>query len=468
MSWVTILTPLFNGIEYLEECYKSVLSQSDSEWKWIIGINGHGDDTNVLYTSLKNYIKDQRIIIKNYTTVGKVATLNAMMNDVTTDYVALLDCDDIWFPNKLEVQKTILYQNRFIDVLGTNLQYIGELNHIPDLPYGHITYDILLNVNPMVNSSVVMKRECAVWEDRYSLEDYDMWFRHVLHGKNLVSIKEPFIYHRVHSTSFYNNSGKQDINSLLNYYKKYVEDVSIVTAYYPFKSKFEVTDYMKWLEFWREQPCKLIFFTSPEFVPLIENLRKNYKEKTVVIGLPFDQLVAFEKYGKEFWIEQKEHDYEDYHTYELYAIWYEKKEFVRKAILKNPFNTSKFVWCDAGICRDERWIPHIRTFPVSFKIPHDKMLVLRINDFEAYDDYFKMNCVGGGILAGSANSWIEFCDAYDNMLKDYVSKHKFIGKDQSIIASLIKANPYKFTLVKRYENFDDFTCWFTLLFYLSL
>ena len=123
MAWVTILTPLFNGIEYLEECYTSVLAQTNNDWLWIIGINGHGDDTNVIYTSLKTNIKDSRIIIKNYSTSGKVDTLNEMMCSVNTPYVALLDCDDIWFPNKLEIQKEILDKNPFIDVYWRTQSY---------------------------------------------------------------------------------------------------------------------------------------------------------------------------------------------------------------------------------------------------------------------------------------------------------------------------------------------------------
>ena len=66
MSWVTILTPVFNGIEYLEECYKSILKQTHKEWIWISGINGHGDDTNFVDKTLKININDSRIIIKNY------------------------------------------------------------------------------------------------------------------------------------------------------------------------------------------------------------------------------------------------------------------------------------------------------------------------------------------------------------------------------------------------------------------
>jgi glycosyltransferase involved in cell wall biosynthesis len=467
MAWVTILTPFFNGIEYFEECYNSILQQTEKEWIWIIGINGHGDDTNLIYTSFKNNITDHRIIIKNYLTKGKVATLNSMMEDVNTSYVALCDCDDMWFPNKLMLQKVFVTTYDSIDVFGTGLQYIGELNHIPTLPTGVITFDTLLKINPIVNSSVIMKKDVCKWEDSFGLEDYDLWFRLLLENKKIFTIAEPYIYHRIHRSSYFNNSGIQDLNGLINHYKKLVDDVTIVTAYYPIKSKFLIQDYIEWLEFWKTQNKNLVFFTSLEYVPLIENLRSNYKEKTKVISLDFDNLEAFKKYSKDFWLSQKCLDHEEYHTYELYAIWYEKKEFVKKAILLNPFNTNKFVWCDAGICRDKVWIPSIQSFPNAYKIPEDKFLVLRITDFEVHDDFKKINCVGGGILAACKNVWLDFCEQYDVMIKRYVEKNKFVGKDQSIIASMIKENPSAFKLVSRYKNFDDFLCWFTLLFYLS-
>jgi glycosyltransferase involved in cell wall biosynthesis len=462
MPFVTILTPLFNGIEYFEECYNGIINQTESDWVWLIGINGHNDNT--IFSKLKEKISDKRIFVKQFETIGKVNTLNEMMKDVTTEYIALCDVDDIWFPTKLELQKMFVNQFKEIDVFATNLQYIGEMNHVPELPHGIITFDILSKINPVVNSSVIMKKTVAFWEDRFGLEDYDLWFRCLLSSKKIFTIPHPFIYHRVYKNSYFNNSGRQDLNGLLKYY---LYDVTVVTAYYPMKSKFEISDYMKWLEFWKSQPCNLVFFTSQEFVPLIENLRQNYKEKTNVIALDFNNLEAFQKYGKNFWMKEKEKDFESYHNYELYAIWYEKKEFVKKAITLNPFSTTKFVWCDAGICRQDGWREHIRKFPLSYIIPDNKFLVLRITDFEQFDDFLKINCVGGGILAARKELWLEFSDKYDKMLNRYIFLNKFVGKDQSIIASMVKETPEFFQLIKRPENFDDFTCWFTLLFYLS-
>jgi glycosyltransferase involved in cell wall biosynthesis len=42
--FISILTPLYNGVEFLEECVDSVLAQTHTEWEMIIAVNGHGED----------------------------------------------------------------------------------------------------------------------------------------------------------------------------------------------------------------------------------------------------------------------------------------------------------------------------------------------------------------------------------------------------------------------------------------
>lgn len=466
--WVTILTPLFNGIEYFEQCYKSVINQSEQNFIWIIGVNGHGDDANEIYQNLLQY-KSEKIIVKNYSTKGKVDTLNEMIKDVNTPYIALLDVDDIWFNNKLEVQKRILDTYPEIDVLGTNLQYIGELNHIPNFPTGVISLETLFQINPVVNSSVVIKKSIGFWRNNFNgLEDYDLWFRCALQSKIIVTIPQPLIYHRVYSGSAFNGSGVQDLHSFIEYYKHKVLSVTIVSAYFPMDSKFSETNYLEWIQFWNTVDCNLVFFTTKEFAPIIEKLRSDKKEKTKIITMELVDLVAFQKYGSDFWIHQKQLDHEQYHTPSLYAIWYEKKEFVRKAIEANYFNSEKFVWCDAGICRNIKWMEYTKSFVNGLRVPNDKFLVLRITDFENdTKDLQNINCVGGGILSATKDKWIEFADNYDIVMKEFIEQNKFVGKDQTIIASMYLRDRDFFSLFPYYKNLNDFDLWFSLLFYLS-
>jgi hypothetical protein len=194
----------------------------------------------------------------------------------------------------------------------------------------------------------------------------------------------------------------------------------------------------------------------------------NYFGSTSGIALDagiFYEIEAYKKFSKDFWLGEEEKDHETNHSADLYAIWYEKKEFVKKAIVMNPFFTNKFVWCDAGICRSESWISHIQYFPLSCKIPEDKFLLLKITDFENEEDLKFKNSVGGGILAGTKEKWFEFSEQYDSVLQEFVENSKFVGKDQTLIATMYKKNPAFFKLIDR--QFDEYMCWFTLLFFLS-
>jgi glycosyltransferase involved in cell wall biosynthesis len=472
-QWVTVLTPLFNGIEYFKECYDSVLKQTDKNWRWIIGVNGHGDDSNEIYQMILK-IKDNRIIVKNFSNLfNKVDTLNEMLQYVDTEYVALLDCDDVWFENKLEIQKMILDKFKHIDVLGTSCKYIGELNHVLDVPEGKVDMNLLFKQNPLVNSSVLLKTSVIKefkWINRFNLEDYDLWFRLIAEKKELQVFNKPFIYHRIHNDSAFNNSGVQNVSALLDYYKKEVCDVTIVSAFFPMKSKFSPKQYLEWIApFWSSVDCNLVFFTSEEYVPFIESIRSkngSYSSKTKIVCMDFQECNAYKKYSKQFWIDEQKKDFETCHSEDLYAIWYEKKEFVLKAIEQNYFNSSKYVWMDAGICRSVDWIQHIQRF-YSYKIPNDSFLIVKITDFENEDDLQQKNCVGGGILAATKEKWIQFSEKYDDMLQKFVKENKFVGKDQTLIATMYKESSSFFTMISRPSSFNEFTCWFTLLFYLA-
>ena len=132
------------------------------------------------------------------------------------------------------------------------------------------------------------------------------------------------------------------------------------------------------------------------------------------------------------------------------------------------FNTSKFVWCDAGICRNINWISKLKSFPRSDKILEDKFMVLRITDFEKEKDFQQINCVGGGVLAGTKEVWLEYYNKYDSMIQTYLDNNKFIGKDQSIIASMIQQEPNFFYLTSILPTLNDgVLCWYSLLFYLT-
>ena len=168
---------------------------------------------NFVYSIISNKIK-----INYYTTKGKSATLNAMVKDCKYDLVALLDVDDKWLPTKLEKQSK--YWDDF-DVVGANCQYFGDRNDSPNIPTGDISDFDFLQVNPVINCSVVLKKEYAYWNEvnTVGLEDYELWLQLRLKNKKFYNIPEILCLHRINTKSAFNNTNTLYVDQLLEQYK---------------------------------------------------------------------------------------------------------------------------------------------------------------------------------------------------------------------------------------------------------
>lgn len=483
---ISILTTVKNGYEFLEECAKSIFLQRCEygdikvEWEWWIGVNGHGDGGPALEEArrIQSLGKDYRIHVVNMPEVrGRVEALNTLCSMTKGEWIGILDCDDIWEADKLITQVIALKMSTEpIDIVGTHCAYFGEVNGVsPKLPSGWITFDDVSESNPIINSSVLIRRELAVWEDRYGLEDYDLWIRAARSDRKLFNIPHPLVRHRIHRGSTFNGTSAQDIGGLQAFYS--IGPPTVVTAYYPIRSKFTVKEYINWIgQFWPNVSCALVFYTSPNLVELFERVFSG-RSNTRVIGVPFSSLEAFHKLSPKVWTDTYSLDKEKGHSPELYALWYEKKEFILRTIRENPFSSDRFVWCDAGIGRSSEWASLLKRFPLKNRIPRDKVLILEIDPLKKEDScidewgipgrFDEAATFGGGILASGLEGWMRWSKAYDAMLMRYHLAGRFIGKDQNIMASMILQEPGLVSIVKRPHALGSIVGWFYLLFFLT-
>ena len=483
---ISILTTVKGGYEFLEECAKSIFLQHcvhgelTIEWEWWIGINGWGEDGGEAYQVARKIQQNaaaHRVHVVNMPEVnGRVEALNTLCGKVSGEWIAILDCDDTWEQDKLLTQMSaIQMSSRPIDIIGTHCSYSGDVGGAPVLPSGWISLESVLASNPIINSSVLLRRDIAIWEDRCGLEDYDLWIRAAKAGRGLFNVPHPLVRHRIHSRSAFNGTGEQNLEGLRAVYG--ICAPTVVTAYYPIQSKFSVKEYMKWIiEFWPRVPCALVFYTEPGLVSMFEEIFAN-RERTKVIGIPFCSLAANQKLGYRVWEQTRALDKEVAHTPQLYALWYEKKEFILRTIEANPFCSDTFVWCDAGIGRVPEFIPNLQRFPLRGLIPRGKMLILEIDPLKKDDcgvdewgipgRFDDTATFGGGILASDKEGWLRWSKTYDAMLARYHLAGRFIGKDQNIMASMILEEPNLAAIVQRPPSLGPIVGWFYLLLFLS-
>lgn len=218
MVFISILTPIFNGVEFLEQCIRSVKAQTFPDWELWIGVNGHGEDGGIVAQIASRFASsDARIhvVVQGPPLKGKVESLNHLVSLTTTDWIAVLDCDDLWEPQKLERQVHAIHSNASdAVVIGTFCQYFGEQYGKLALEPGYIDPIVLEHHNPIINSSSLIRRKYCNWEyhenhDRI-FEDFYLWMKICLSGKKIYNIPEFLVWHRIHKSSAFNSQGKSD------------------------------------------------------------------------------------------------------------------------------------------------------------------------------------------------------------------------------------------------------------------
>lgn len=205
---ISILMPIYNGIEFINKSVFSILNQTYNKWELLIGINGHPKDSEIYKIAKKFESNNHKIrVFDFYNIKGKSKTLNKMIKYCNYNYIALLDVDDIWFPQKLEIQSKLL--NKF-DVIGSKCVWIGDKpDVIPPIPTGDISLFDFSLVNPIINSSVLIKKDLCFWIEN-GIEDYDLWLRLRKKNTSFFNFKEILVYHRIHKLSAFNCNGKNN------------------------------------------------------------------------------------------------------------------------------------------------------------------------------------------------------------------------------------------------------------------
>lgn len=258
---------------------------------------------------------------------------------------------------------------------------------------------------------------------------------------------------------------------------------TVVTAYYEMKSKFPPSQYREWIQrFLATLTCPIVFFTDADTLPFLESCPRASSSVEFIV-LPRAEWKANDSchFPAGFWEAQLALDPERaIHSAELYKVWYEKKEFVLRAIARNPFGSTKFVWTDAGIMRNPSFAALMGPrYPVAGRIPSDRMMLLNYWPFTRSDEQLHIvrgvSIKGGGIdkprlmgniLAGSVPSWKRWSELYDEAVSRYRQAGLFIGKDQTIFMTLVLEHKDFHSLLDLKKIAPE--PWFYLLMYLSV
>ena len=157
---VSVIIPVYNRVKYIYDCLESVLTQSYRKLEIIVIDDGSTDGTG---SEIKK-IQDKRIQYIYQENSGHPGMArNSGLKKAHGDYIAFLDSDDIWQPEKIEKQIALISDEQ--PVISTRSYYILDGNHTKDSvfhdSYGGIkkvSLKSLILFNEVVTSSVLMDR----------------------------------------------------------------------------------------------------------------------------------------------------------------------------------------------------------------------------------------------------------------------------------------------------------------------
>jgi teichuronic acid biosynthesis glycosyltransferase TuaG len=213
---VSVVTPSFNSENEILECYQTLKNQTISNWEWLVTDDASSDSTPAILADIA--AKDARvrpeIMARNR---GPGPCRNDSMDRAIGKFLAFLDSDDLWHPEKLEMQlethTTSGATFTFTSFMAFRGDLVGRGPVIDPGPQRYFSYDDMLHKRATLGCSTVMLDRQAVGAQRMpnirSGQDYAFWLSILKNGNKALLISTPLMYYRIRPGSVSRNKFKK-------------------------------------------------------------------------------------------------------------------------------------------------------------------------------------------------------------------------------------------------------------------
>ena len=231
---ISIIMAAYNAGKTVGFAVESVLNQTYKNFELIIVNDCSKDNTESIVQSYA--AKDNRIkLISNEKNLGVSLTRLEALKNCSGEWIAILDSDDAWMPEKLEKQIE-LQRSKNAEVIFTGVKYIDSEGESLDWELKvpeEIGYKKLLKQNLITNSSALVRK--SLFSDNYAIgddmhEDFAVWLNILKSGLKAYAVPESLIIYRVSSGS---KSGNKFRSAVMNWKTYRYMGLNIIkSAYY--------------------------------------------------------------------------------------------------------------------------------------------------------------------------------------------------------------------------------------------
>lgn len=210
MSRVSVIIAAYNAEKYIEEAVTSILQQTYEDWELLVIDDGSKDSTYQILSYLEE--RDNRIkVFKNDGNRGVAYTRNRLFEIAQSEYVAILDADDIAISNRLELQVDYMDAHENITACFGNDIYIDKNGNVINygenfaLTYRQVNAEMIFH-NVLSNSTAMVRKkfidDCRVKyrDNMCGVEDYLFWYQCIENGAKCVVIDQYLCRYRIVDT----------------------------------------------------------------------------------------------------------------------------------------------------------------------------------------------------------------------------------------------------------------------------
>jgi glycosyltransferase involved in cell wall biosynthesis len=233
---VSIIMPLYNAEKYISEAISSVLSQSYSNWELIILDDASTDNSVAIAEEIA--AKDKRIqLVKSTENTGAAICRNRATEMARGEYIAFLDSDDLWLPEKLQKQLNFMHAKN-CEVSFSSYLHMDEnsqplnkrIKALKSLSYDkQHSNNYIGNLTGMYNAAALGK---IIAPNIRKRQDWAVWLEAIKRsGKPALGLQEDLACYRVRKGSM--SARKMNLVSYnFQFYKNYLGHSLPASCYY--------------------------------------------------------------------------------------------------------------------------------------------------------------------------------------------------------------------------------------------
>lgn len=205
---VSVCVPVYNLEDLIAETLDSLKAQTFHDYEAIIVNDGSTDRSEQV---IAPYLEDPRFRYICQENQGLAGARNTALEVAEGEWFAQLDGDDLWLPDKLELQIAMAESDRRANLIYTGVIYFRDdgfealARPLSDMPEGDVTPEIYTD-NFLVGSSVMVKTQVIRELGGYRPvdnkgEDYTLWLRLARQGIYARAVKKPLVRYRIRANS---------------------------------------------------------------------------------------------------------------------------------------------------------------------------------------------------------------------------------------------------------------------------